>query len=485
MKRAVLVNVIAGLSVTLAGARILAAQESSSAAVTGFVFDSVRQRPLVGAVVQLIRGTSPSASRSTRAARTDSTGRYLFDNVESGSYLMGFLHENLDSLHLEPKLALLEVEGSATLPVNLGIPSARSIVRSSCPAVDSAGGLLVGRARSALSRMPGEGAVVRVEWESFTFADRKLERRTRGGTVTAGADGAYALCGVPADGLIRVRAVHGAEASGVVTLLVPADGLLVRDVFVSGEVDTSIVGVPIPDDSVPVGAPARQRVSGAGTVRGRTVRAEGTPVPNVRVRFSGGGAEAVSNNEGYFALEGLPRGSHTLDLRALGFLPLIRTVDVLGDDPPRDYIMQTRAEYLDTVRVLAADVTRPDGLAGFDARRVRGFGHFITPDDITKRDPRAFTDLLRNLTGVTLLPERNGARVVMPGMGTLAYCAPAIFLNGIRASELDGTGLDALVNVQDLVAVEVYTRTGSMPPQFTTLNGCGSLVIWTKRPSAR
>ena len=40
------------------------------------------------------------------------------------------------------------------------------------------------------------------------------------------------------------------------------------------------------------------------------------------------------------------------------------------------------------------------------------------------------------------------------------------------------------MNARDVRAVEVYARTASVPLQFQTRNGCGSVVIWTGARSA-
>lgn len=438
--------------------------------VTGVVFDSVAGRPLAGAAVQLLLASNPAALQPFKSVYADAEGRYYFDTVPRGRYAVGFLHPRVDSLQIETPLVPVAVPDSGSVVAMLGIPTAGSIIKASCKPTDGETGLLVGRARSATSLLPAAGGSVRVEWENFTLNNRAVQRLTRGATVRTAEDGAFQLCGVPRGGLVRVRLTHGLEASGVVTLMVPEQGLLQRDLFASAEQDTSLTPV------------TTTRSDYRGVIRGRTMHGEGFPVPRVRVRFADGVAEATSNDEGYFTLRGVPLGSGTLDLRAVGYLPVIMPVDVLGDEPGTpSYVMQTRAEYLDTVKVIAKDVRDFNtGIAGFEQRRMRGIGHYFSKASIDSIAPQVFTDILRRVTGFTLLPSRNGPRLVMHGMGLQMFCAPAVFVNGSRASELDGTGLDALVNVQDLEAVEAYTRTGSMPAQFQTLDGCGALAIWTK-----
>jgi hypothetical protein len=59
-------------------------------AVTGTVFDSTRNAPLVGAQVFL--------SGTAHVTRTDSSGRFALDDLLPGAYALSFLHPRLDSL---------------------------------------------------------------------------------------------------------------------------------------------------------------------------------------------------------------------------------------------------------------------------------------------------------------------------------------------------------------------------------------------------
>jgi hypothetical protein len=74
-------------------------------------------------------------------------------------------------------------------------------------------------------------------------------------------------------------------------------------------------------------------------------------------------------------------------------------------------------------------------------------------------------------------------RVLLRGTGMTGDCPPGVFLNGLLIPNEDGD-LDAIVNARDVRAVEVYARTASVPLQFQTRNGCGSVVIWTGARSA-
>ncbi|MEP6692439.1 MAG: hypothetical protein ABJD07_14865 [Gemmatimonadaceae bacterium] len=76
-----------------------------------------------------------------------------------------------------------------------------------------------------------------------------------------------------------------------------------------------------------------------------------------------------------------------------------------------------------------------------------------------------------------------------------AGCLLTLFLDGQRvewgdstgavtasaARPLTGQGFDAVVPMGRVHAVEIYPTVANTPARFQSLDGCGSLVVWTKR----
>ena len=58
-------------------------------------------------------------------------------------------------------------------------------------------------------------------------------------------------------------------------------------------------------------------------------------------------------------------------------------------------------------------------------------------------------------------------------------CFPTVFIEGVRVLLDEQTSINDLVPAQDVVALEVYVRSASVPAQFMSQDGCGSIVIWT------
>jgi hypothetical protein len=262
------------------------------------------------------------------------------------------------------------------------------------------------------------------------------------------------------------------DSSGFVELTLPNDGLIRRDLLVGQATRTR-------SDSASRG----EALSGTARFRGAVRDAAGKPVAGARVVVLGTARESTSGSTGQVTLSALPEGSYTLETRALGYLPLRTVVDLESTAPAEaELTLATLPAAVDTMRVRADRMAVP--LAEFERRRKLGFGHFLDEAQITARAPNNVADVFRSTPGVVTMPGQFGRdRVLLRGTGMTGDCPPAVFLNGLLIPNEDGD-LDAIVNARDVRAVEVYARTASVPLQFQTRNGCGSVVIWTGARSA-
>ena len=436
--------------------------------VYGVVFDSLAMRPLTGALVQLVVTTDPSQVRTVTA---DERGAFAFDDIPKGAYLLGFFHPRLDSLALDTPLLRVDVRAPGALRASLGIPSSSTMVARNCgpnAAKDSLG-LFQGRVRQASGGLLAGVGRVRVRWSEIVVGIRGIERKTPSMVVTAGNEGVFAVCGIPAGFTITVRAWAGADSSGNVEFEVPIAGYLHRDVFVS--TSTRVAAT----DSLP----SLTVLRGAGMLRGTVRNLRGEPISGVRIGVWSSGIEVATNASGQYAMSALPTGTYTLETRAIGFRITRRAVDIFtGGEGAVDVTLEPLA-LLDTVKVKAARVFTSPALAEFEGRRKSGFGYFLDQEAIDKRQAITMADVFRIAPGVTVSPgQAFGDQILMRGTGARTYCIPALFLNGNRVLNDDGS-LDQLVNPREVRAVEIYARIANVPAQFQTLGGCGALVVWT------
>ena len=450
---------------------MLRGQPLPTARITGAVFDSLAMRPLAGATVQLVTTGQPAR---IRAATADSRGLFRFDSVTVGVYLVGFLHPVLDSVGIDGSIARVEIASSDPIAVALSTPSPATLISTRCGPTQPGKppGLFVGTVRVAGGAPLSTAARVRAQYTQAVATERGLERRTPSQFGTTDDEGLFSVCGVPPGRVINVRAFSATDSSGFVELTVPKDGLVRRDLLVGRATRTR-------SDTATRG----ESLGGTARLRGTVRNAAGNPVVGARVILLGTAREATSGNIGQVTLSALPEGSYTLETRALGYQPLRTVVDLESDMPTEaELTLAALPSAVDTMRVRADRMAVP--LAEFERRRKLGFGHFLDEAQITARAPNNVADVFRRTPGVVTMPGQFGRdRVLLRGTGMTGDCPPAVFLNGLLIPNEDGD-LDAIVNARDVRAVEIYARIASVPLQFQTRNGCGSVVIWTGARSA-
>jgi hypothetical protein len=466
--------------VALLGAVASTVAHAQGATVRGTVFDSTEMRPFKSPTVELVVAGDPSKARLVTA---DSLGRFQIPDVAPGSYLIGFFHPRVDSLTLSASARKVEVSGAGPVTVNLALASPRTIVSAVCgtDAAKDSTGLFVGFIRNARDETPIAPAVIGVAWSEIVFDRAGIHRSMPARHGTASMSG-FALCGVPAGASIVVRAASGADSSGLFELEVPRSGLLHRDIFVGPANRRSITAT---DSGARGDTAARietEVLRGTARAQGRVVGSNGAPLRGALVSVAGSGLEALTDESGTFGLDSLPEGTHTLDVRAVGFLPDRRPIDLVEGRSARLTVELTpQGVYLDTVKVYGQRVFTSPQMAAFERRKKMGLGHFLDEREIERRNPMQFTDLLRVMPGVQVVP-RGGSdnRVYMRGGSGMGggYCTPDIVLDGMRVAG-DVGGVDWLVTPQDVRAVEVYSRGSQVPAEFQSLSGCGVIVIWT------
>ena len=136
--------------------------------------------------------------------------------------------------------------------------------------------------------------------------------------------------------------------------------------------------------------------------------------------------------------------------------------------------------------------------SGFFQRQKLGWGTFIEPAEIERRQPTVIAELLQSVPGVRVVPTRGGRWIVrMEGGGR--HCVPTVYVDrsiaasgsatpvgftpGMRSSQA-GVVIDDLVSTRQVRAVEVYQSGAEAPPGFHPRGGpgggdCGVIVLWT------
>lgn len=212
----------------------------------------------------------------------------------------------------------------------------------------------------------------------------------------------------------------------------------------------------------------------------------GVPIPAVEVRFKGAVLVSVrTNDSGGFRMTSLPAGLATVSLRRMGFAPASAEVR-LRSGRTDSLVFSLTALATTLAGVLVEDEYEARShklLAGFWERRSRGFGYFLTRDEIEKRDAHEFTDLARLVPSVTI-GTLNGRKVIrFHHSGNIRDCPPQYVVDGMRIEN----GSPDEFTPQDVEAIEMYSGPATIPPQFAPrFNSytCGAVVIWTRLPGS-
>jgi hypothetical protein len=476
---------------------------AKSAPIVGLAIDSLNGGPLVGAQI--------SVEGIVSGATTDSSGRFRVDSVPEGRYRIGVFHPLIDSLGLSIATPLLPVEADRMLSLVFATPSAPTVVRLKCgdvPVDTSAGtgpSMLIGRVLDAETEAPAAGVWVSLRWTEIQASHAQgLHRVLRARDTTTGPGGEFQFCHLPPNLAGSARAIRLTADSTVVGRPYGMNGRLVGFLVLHlPSIDTvgSRGARVTPLDSSPAA------VSGRGVLTGRVMRSDGSgPVEGAQVVVSGSRQTAVTGDSGQFALRGLPTGTHTVEVRALGWEPVSQVVE-LTTHAPRHVVVSLGAKTA-VLKAVVVTVKLNAGLhnVGFDTRRRMGTGHFLTAEDIAKRDALEFLDLMTEMPGVARRYSPTGEDYLAGTRGA-GGCVSYV-LDGMAYQEMTPGDINYVVHPNDIGAIEVY-QPGEAPAQYvytpptmaplavgraaalakgTVMSGdagnggtiCVKIIIWTK-----
>jgi hypothetical protein len=228
-------------------------------------------------------------------------------------------------------------------------------------------------------------------------------------------------------------------------------------------------------------ATARAQV---GTLRTVVMDSLGLPISGAEVTISTLARMARTDTAGRTQIGSLPTGTFEILVRQFGYQAKRVNVTVRGGgyDTVRVMLVE-QTTTLDEVDV-STTALHPYA-AGFEQRRARGIGTFITRDQIDARHTTTTSDLFRSLPSVVLIRVSAGLGIRFPAnftslrRGGQDVCMPMIWVDGQRAP---GMEIDELI-ATDIQAIELYRGVATTPAQFATGGAvpCGAVVVWTRR----
>jgi protocatechuate 3,4-dioxygenase beta subunit len=480
----------------------------AQANIDGVVRDSLSGRTLAFASVQLSRVDAPTAAG--RSVMTDANGHFVIDSVSPGKYLFGFFHPRLDSLGFDAVTRPLTVTaGWQTLTQDLALPSAQTLARELCGAMDSTTGVLVGRVlRASDGETVGRGHVV-VQWRELTVAKTMVADSIRVVPASITSDGRYVACRVPTDATLSVIALADSatapvRSASITVRFAAKTPLLHQDLLLPG----GAVAV--------TGAHALGR--GTASLVGRVLQSSGSPIAGARVIVRDAAvldSLAVTDSTGTYRFRSLRGGTYPVDVMKLGMAPTRASVNLRdARTATADFTLEPLAYELDGVRVYAAYSHEAAGFAKRRASRSKS-AFFMTADEVAKEGKMLTSMVLLRAPMLGQFGSNASGRPVIAGpLG----CDPLVFVDGIQESgpfkmgapraaaiqsafagtydgqvqkvpaggapatqeRAAGFDLDNWIRPSNIGGIEVYGP-GSAPARFSDDNlRCASVVIWTK-----
>ena len=387
---------------------------------------------------------------------------------------MGFIHPMLDSLGIAQPLREVVVAGRRVDGVVLSIPSPARLRSAICrqAAFSDSGGLIVGFVRGASDGAAIANVAVMGEWLEYALRKGGMNRHVQRLVATTGENGFYAMCNVPKEGVMTLRASRGADSTARLEIQTSSDGFARRDLYLGASHDGRVSGVVL-------------------------TTADGRAIAGARVGIADG-PQTRTNERGEFTIGEVAAGTRVLEVRALGYYPERRPVDVVAGAPTIRIAMMTMKAVLDTIRVTAVAITR--GMLGFEERARSGPGRYITSEQLERRRPNSAEQVFQNLPGLKIGGGTNGRTLMMRSLfvgdfmkgDVETHCGPAIFIDGMR---IPGEGydssmrqrpvllddIDSWIPPDKIAGIEIY-QAGQVPAEFAeSMSGCGAVVIWRKR----
>lgn len=450
--------------------------------IEGTVTDSVHSRPLADAHVVAV-GTGSHVDMR-REVTSDSAGRYRIDSLPAGSYAVGFESPLLDSLEITLPPHEAVVPPLSAVKVDLAMPPAAKLRAAVCrdTTLAEGTGVIYGHVVHAETENPLTGGVVALQWRDLSFDRQKLRAATAERTASAAVDGGgwYRACGVPTGAWVsmqvqvedRVGPVLRTRIDDTLGIVIRHLSLSVPTALDSGDTAGSTVTVP-----AAVAPLAIAPFTGTATLTG-VVRGPGGPIPSAEVRVRGARSSGATDAQGNYTLRDLPAGTRELEVRRIGYELAEASVELRGGASVRRDVQMRRVVTLDSIAVVAMRSRYPDFS---EHRKSAVFGKFFGPEDIARRHPVLTSDLVRSVGGFLVDRSRGRSKIISArGQSSRNQCIANVVIDGMSFGSLDPETISVDdVNPRDIGAIEIYREGDMGPPEYG--NGCGLIVIWTKR----
>jgi hypothetical protein len=213
----------------------------------------------------------------------------------------------------------------------------------------------------------------------------------------------------------------------------------------------------------------------AGTVSDES----GTPIELAQLQLvlaDGSRQNVQTDVSGRFLFAALIAGDARLEVRRLGYRPIVRTLVIPTTRalPATRIVLNAMPTALEGLAVHDTPAQWDGAATGFRERQLSNhFGHFLDRAALEKTHAQHPSDALRSVPGLVLIPSTRTGNLVR-----FRDCRPTVWIDGIR---IGGAELDEVASMSDMAGVEVYRSLAGVPQQFIDrTNPCGAILVWTR-----
>ena len=228
------------------------------------------------------------------------------------------------------------------------------------------------------------------------------------------------------------------------------------------------------------------------TLVGRILDAtDSAGVANAGIQIVGTDLVARADAKGHFRLPGIPLGQHEIEARFFRYSPVKQTLTfVLGDSVHLDVYLQRVPQLLSELVVHGHAFRVPHGYEAVYERGARGWGTFITREQIDSVGPKDVKTMFEGIKGV--LVGQDGVYFNRCQGNPLLWEEHAeVWVDGHRITNFetsrdprDPLGMNSFLETlppSEVQAIEVYTSSVSIPAEFTSGGSpCALIAVWRK-----
>jgi hypothetical protein len=417
----------------------------------------------------------------SRAATTDSMGRFTIDSIPVGSYRLVVMHPLLDTLGIGVVTPAIEFAPRDTAFLVLGTPSVQTLARIKCGAgaLSAGSSVLLGLVTDTDTGEPVADATVILAWSQIEATREAGVRRLPSQRIAkTAANGTFRVCGIPSALAGEMFAWRGRDTTAVVPVSLENSPLAIRALVFPSSADEivvdSLAGVTA-GRRVVGGVPVRR---GRAVLRGRVTTVSGAAVAGARVSVQGAAGAALTNDRGEFTLAGQPSGSQNVAVRRLGYEAVQFAMD-LSPVQPREVTVQL-TEFVPVLETVLVQARRDAALEriGFSARQRSGLGRYLNAEEIERRGALRLVDLLANVSHLRAISSGGSERTIVGRMSGGGYGCVQYFVDGMPWLGEDSPS--DFMSPQEVGAIEVYSD-ATTPAEFQrALRSCSTVVIWTR-----